>query len=410
MAISFRETVISGFADFWSRKLRSFITIFGIILGTMSIIVILSIVKGVKETTEAWMKERGGLKKVSIEQNHDYDNKDNLRDYFTLKEVLFIKSLIPEIKDFNPIIRDFGKSQYIENTITGSLMGVFPDYQNVEEWTVDKGRFISYFDMNQANDIAVIGTKVQEELFGNINPLGKYITVSGRRLEIVGIMKHRYMKAEGGNIMQGDNALSWMNEMIFIPLPTMIHKLQREDKIDRIDLKARSEKETTELRLKLENIVLNLRGGKAVFSVESAKEELEQMNQNSLMFQVIFMFISTISLLVGGIVIMNIMLASIQERTREIGVRLAVGARRIDIFMQFLVQTLVITFLGGLFGVITGFSLLSLVGGFLQVKMVADISMVMISLLICCGVGLIFGIGPAIQASNLDPVKALRYE
>ncbi|MEJ1730025.1 FtsX-like permease family protein, partial [Escherichia coli] len=141
-----------------------------------------------------------------------------------------------------------------------------------------------------------------------------------------------------------------------------------------------------------------------------AQEDMMQMEQNAKIFSMIFVMISVISLLVGGIVIMNIMLASIKERTREIGVRIAVGARRFDIFIQFLVQTVLVTGLGGVLGIVLGCAILDLVGKYLKMPMVANPSMIMTALLVSVGVGLVFGIAPAIKAGNLDPVVALREE
>ncbi|HPM02819.1 MAG TPA: FtsX-like permease family protein, partial [Candidatus Cloacimonadota bacterium] len=174
--------------------------------------------------------------------------------------------------------------------------------------------------------------------------------------------------------------------------------------------KAKSPEEAIVLKEKLEDIIFNLRRGQAIFNVESAQEEAEKMQESAAMFKIIFFFISSISLLVGGIVIMNIMLASVQERTREIGIRLAVGARRFDIFLQFLIQSVVITFIGGVIGVITGVSIVKYVGKFLNVSTMVDMSMIYIALLVSVGVGLIFGIFPSLRASNLNPVDALRYE
>jgi len=152
-----------------------------------------------------------------------------------------------------------------------------------------------------------------------------------------------------------------------------------------------------------------MRNGKNVFTIESAQEEAEQIEANTKTFRLVFFLISIISLLVAGIVIINIMFATIQERTREIGIRLAVGARRFDIFIQFLVQTLIVTFLGGLLGVAVGFSLLNIVSKYLEFQLIAYPGMVFAALAVSVGVGFVSGIIPAIKAANLDPVTALRY-
>ena len=407
MAISLKESIYFGFSDFWSRKVRSLVTIIGIILGTMSIIVVLSLVNGINKQTLQWMMERGGLSKITVRRNWRYDNPNNARTYFTWKEIKLIRSLIPEAKYVNPQKRYWQRHSYEDKEYNCSIYGVLPDFSKIEEWDTEDGRFISEFDVNQSNDVIVIGTRVKEELFGNKNPLGQFITVHERRLQIIGIMKHRYMKS---NNIGSDNALSYLNRRTFVPLSTMIHKGTGDDNISSLALKAQDAESAPELRKKLEAIILNLRHGEPVFMIESAQEEAEEMAQSQKTFQIIFFIISIISLLVGGIVIANIMLASIQERTREIGIRLTVGARRRDIFIQFLVQTVLITFIGGILGTLVGLSILEMVSEYLEIKLIAELSMVLIALTVSVGIGLLAGIIPAIMASKLNPVEALRYE
>ncbi len=407
MAISLKESLVFGFSDFWSRKVRSLVTIIGIILGTMSIIVVLSLVNGINKQTLQWMMERGGLSKITVRRNWQYDNPKKVRSYFTWKEIKLIRSLIPEAKYLNPQKRYWLRHSYKDKEYNSSIYGVLPDFTKIEEWDTEDGRFISEFDINQSNDVIVIGTRVKEELFGNKNPIGQFITVHGRRLQVIGIMKHRYMKS---NNIGSDNALGYLNRRTFVPLSTMIHKGTGDDNISSLALKAQDAESAPELRKKLEAIILNLRHGEPVFMIESAQEEAEEMAQSQKTFQIIFFIISIISLLVGGIVIANIMLASIQERTREIGIRLTVGARRRDIFMQFLVQTVLITFIGGILGTLVGLSLLEMVSEYLEIKLIAELSMVLIALTVSVGIGLLAGIIPAILASKLNPVEALRYE
>jgi putative ABC transport system permease protein len=273
---------------------------------------------------------------------------------------------------------------------------------------VQEGRFISTFDIDQSNDVIVIGTTVKEELFGNKNAVGEVITVNDRRLKVIGIMAFRYMKNSGA--IGNNNAFSYLNRRTFVPLTTMINKGTGRDNNSSFTLKAQDAESAPALREKLSNIILNLRRGLPVFEVESAKEEAEEMAKNQKVFQMIFYIISVISLLVGAIVIANIMLATIQERTREIGIRLTVGARRRDIFIQFLVQTILVTTIGGILGIFLGLSLLDLFRNFLAIELIAGIAMIFIALMVSAGVGLISGIVPAIIASKLDPVEALRYE
>ena len=408
MAISLKESIQVGLSDFWSRKIRSSITILGIVLGTMSVIVVLAMVNGINKQTLSWMMERGGLTKITVHRNWEYEGDGNEKDYFTLQELFNIRELLPEALYFNPEMSDWGRITYKDKFYHNQIQGVVPDFQYIEEWTADQGRFISEFDIDQNNDVIVIGTNVQKELFGNNNPLGEFITYDNRRLKVIGIMKNRYLKNTFN--VGNENSLDYLNRRCFVPISTMINKISGYDKINSLILKAGSPEEAPALAKKLENILLNIRHGEKIFLIESAQEEAQQIEKNTQTFRVVFFLISIISLLVAGIVIFNIMLATIQERTREIGIRLAVGARRFDVFIQFLVQTILVTFFGGILGIIAGFSILNIVSKYLEFQLIAYPGMIIAALGVSVGVGFLSGIIPAVKAANLNPVTALRYE
>ncbi|MBN2829739.1 MAG: ABC transporter permease [Candidatus Cloacimonetes bacterium] len=409
MALSLSQSIIVSLADFWSRKVRSLITIFGIILGIMSIIVVLALVNGVKEMSMEWMMESGGLSKINVYSNWDYEDR-KIDKSLKLSQVNYIREVCPEAKAINPETNIWTILQYGSKKEQRGIWGVYPDYQIAENWTVQEGRFITDTDINQKSNVIVLGTNVKKALFGNSEAIGELVNINGKKFLVVGVMKHRYMKNRWAGEGQSDNAMDWKNWNSFVPLSTMLIKLKSDDRIWSLGITASSPEASIELKKKIENIILNFTHGKPLMKVTSAYEESNQTDDNMKMMTMIFFLVAAISLLVGGIVIMNIMLATIQERTREIGVRLSVGARRFDIFMQFLIQTVIITTIGGVLGVIGGLSILDLVGNFLQMKAVASEGMVLTAILVSVGIGLIFGIFPAIRASNLDPVEALRYE
>lgn len=408
MAISLKESLLVGFSDFWTRKIRSAITILGIVLGTLSIVVVMALVKGVNESTLAWMTERGGLTRLDIRRNWGYDNPNNLNAFLTLKEFELVSSLVPEAKHISPYVSSFGQIHYSANTFRGRVGGVLPDYRRIEEWNVSDGRFITDLDLNLANDVIVLGSTIKNELFGNRNALGEYVTFQDRRLMVVGIMETRFFQSQGD--VFSHNQLEYLNRTAFIPLSTVINKLSAQDRIDNITFQAPDVETAREMKRKLDQILLILRNREPVMTIDFAEEQAQNMKQHTFIFQVVFFLISSISLLVGGIVITNIMLASVQERTREIGVRLAVGARRRDVFMQFLIQTIFITTIGGFLGVIAGLSLLDMISQFMKMQMIASTSMMALAVFVSAFVGLVFGIIPSIKASNLDPVKCLSYE
>lgn len=411
MTIPLLESIKIGLADILMRKVRSIVTVIGIVLGVMCIMVVLAIVSGMNKSTMSWMEERGGLNKISVYANWNYDFSKGGDASFNLREINFLRSQIPEASAVNPTI-NFGDGHlwYKDKHYSGWVMGVMPDMVTVEQWNAEKGRFIKDIDVQNSNNVIVLGTSVARELFGSRNPIGQSISMSGHVFQVIGIMKHRYKEPQGGEAAFSENFLEYMNQQSFIPLSTMMNKVSPGNPIRSFEIRASSPETAPALRQKVENIILNLKHGKRVFQVISAQEQAEMMKKNSMIFSVIFVLIAVISLLVGGIVIMNIMLASIKERTREIGVRLAIGARPLDIFLQFLVQTMLITALGGVLGIVLGYAILGQVGKFLQISVSASYQMIWSALSVSVGVGMIFGVLPAMNAARLDPVVALREE
>jgi len=411
MAISIKESISIGLADILTRKIRSAVTIVGIILGVMSIIVVLAVVNGMNIATLKWMQERGGLNKIEISRNWESDVKDQNLAYFTLNEVRYIRDQIPEAVAMNPSVSERNSILY-HNDISNvaDVFGVLPDLLLIEEWSVSRGRFIADIDVNQNDNVIVLGSTLARELFNKQEPLGGSVRIGAQVYSVVGVLTEKRFDRKGSKKVFGENALEYMNKRAYIPISSMLHKLSPMQKVEEIEIKTSSPEQSKILKTRLEGIILNLRAGKDVFEVSSIQEMMDTMKRNSMIFTGIFILIAVISLLVGGIVIMNIMLASVKERTREIGVRIAIGARRIDIFIQFLVQTILITSLGGIIGIGLGFSMLGFVGRYLEVTVIASVKMIWTALFVSVGVGLIFGIAPAIRAGNLDPVIALREE
>lgn len=408
MAISLSESLHIGISDILSRKVRSIVTIVGIILGVMSIMVVLAIVNGMNHSTLKWMQERGGVNKIQVSKNWNWDRRKGGKQYFEMREIRLIQSMLPEVEAFNVSLRTYLPIKRGSVVFDSEAMGVMPDMRIVEEWDVSIGRFLSRFDIDSSSNVIVLGSTVASDLFGNRNPIGEYVGANGQQLMVIGVMERKFFEPMGGGKAFGDNAMEYLNRRSFFPVSTMVHKISPGINIDGFEIKTKSAEQSKELTAKLDNILLNLRQGQAIFSVNSAEQQLAMMKQNAMMFTAIFVMIAVISLLVGGIVIMNIMLASVKERTREIGVRLAIGASRFDIFIQFLIQTVLITALGGVFGVVLGFSILDIVSTFLGISVLASAQMIWVALMVSLGVGLLFGITPAIRAANLDPVLALR--
>lgn len=407
MAISLAESVQIGLIDVSTRKVRTAVTIFGIVLGVMSIMVVLAIVNGMNEVTLDWMQQRGGLDKIEIRPNWNYDFSRGGEATLSMREVDYLRSQLEDVEAFNPQVQAWGSIvQYRDQDFEASAFGVYPDLQKVEDWELEKGRFINLDDIHNHNNVIVLGSTVAERLFANRNPLGQYVTLNKQQLMVIGVLQSKYWKNQGDGAFSG-NVLEYMNRQVFIPLSTMIAKVNPNLKVETVEIKALPGKDVTKIKRQAEDIVLNFKRGRQLFRVSSAQEEMQTMKKSMVIFSVVFFLIAVISLLVGGIVITNIMLASVKERTREIGVRIAVGARGKDILIQFLVQTILITTLGGVLGILAGLAILDVVAGFLDITLKAAPNMIWVALLVSLSTGLIFGIGPAYKASKLDPVKAL---
>ena len=398
-----------GIIDMLHNIGRTLITMLGIILGTMSIIAVLAIVNGGREQSLKWLEERGGVLKLSIHPKRSFDlekREEVAQKKLTLKDMRLIRQYFPELKYFSPRISKWMRLKYKENINSCRLSGIYPEYQNTENFFVDKGRFISEFDIQEASKVVVLGTKTKEELFFTEPALGKSITIGNTNFTIIGIMEKKEMFISGWD----HNALEWMNRCAYIPLTTLVRKLYGEEPLNSIDFQVASAELVKPTQERLSKFLLALRDGKEIFDVRTNSDRLVDIEKQSNQSQLIFLLIGGISLIVGGIVITNVILASVKERLKEIGVRMAVGAKRKDILVQFLVQTIMVSFIGGLIGIIFGLLLLNTLGSFLKSPTATNLEMIIIALILSIGVGLIAGIFPAINASRSNPIKILRYE
>lgn len=398
-----------GIVDMLHNIGRTLITMLGIILGTMSVIAVLAIVNGGREQSLKWLEERGGVLKLSIHPKWTFDleKRDEVaQKKLTLKDMRLIRQYFPDLQYFSPKISKWLRLKYKDNVFNCRLSGVYPEYQNAENFFVDKGRFISKFDIEEANKVVVLGTKTKSELFLTEPALGRKVTIGSTNFTVIGIMENKEMFVSGWS----HNALEWMNRRAFIPLTTIVKKLYGEEPLSSIDFQVTSSELVKPTQERLSKFLLALRNGEEIFEVRANSERLADIEKQSSKSQLIFLLIGGISLIVGGIVITNVILASVKERLREIGVRMAVGAKRKDILVQFLVQAIIVSFVGGLIGIILGLLLLSTLSSFLKSPTVANLQMIIIAMVLSIGIGIIAGIFPAINASRSDPIKILRYE
>lgn len=284
----------------------------------------------------------------------------------------------------------------VDNT---TVNGVNGDYQSIRDIQVAAGRFILPMDDEGRNRVAVLGSNVARELFGFTDPIGKTIKLNGQNFTVVGILSQK-----GSSIAGSDD------DSIFIPLKTMFYFAKNRD-IRQIYIEATSP-DTVELaKNEINSKLLTIfKGDTNAFRIIDQSQILSTVNSVTATLSLLLGGIAGISLLVGGIGIMNIMLVSVTERTREIGIRKALGAKKKDILLQFIIESLTLSGLGGIVGIIVGYVLSMVLGSAMNINAKPSLSTVLISFSFSVIVGLFFGVYPANKAANLNPIEALRYE
>jgi putative ABC transport system permease protein len=397
-----------------AHKFRSFLTVLGIVIGVMTVIAISSILTGLRANIIQYVEEFGTNNIYAFHLSTGFSGPQD-------KEERTRKPLTPEdaeaIRQQSTAVEDVANVAFIEwrfdKTLNyqghtykqGNLQGVSGNYAVTTNILMQEGRFISDLDDQHRRDCMVIGVNVAEALFPNKSQVaGTQVMMGGRPFEIIGVLDKRKTGLFGEN--EEDNA-------IFIPFRTA-RKLSPRSEFMMLIIRARS----GQLPIALNQVEDVLRRQRAVkfdqdndFDLSTADKFIEQFDSITAMVGLIAIAISSIGLLVGGIGVMNIMLVSVTERTHEIGIRKAIGARRKDIVRQFLFEAMTLTFLGGVLGVLLAYGVSQLII-FLIPTLPATVPTwaVITGLVVSVMIGLVFGVWPARKASRLDPIEALRYE
>jgi len=376
-----------------SNKMRSFLTMLGIIIGVTAVIALVSIGQGSTRSITSQIQSMGSnLIMVNVmgrggESSLTYDQA------IVLKDSNFIAAI-------SPVISTSVTAMYGNNSVDNTTVnGVNGDYQSIRDIQVAAGRFILPMDDEGRNRVAVLGSNVARELFGFTDPIGKTIKLNGQNFTVVGILSQK-----GSSIAGSDD------DSIFIPLKTMFYFAKNRD-IRQIYIEATSP-DTVELaKNEINSKLLTIfKGDTNAFRIIDQSQILSTVNSVTATLSLLLGGIAGISLLVGGIGIMNIMLVSVTERTREIGIRKALGAKKKDILLQFIIESLTLSGLGGIVGIIVGYVLSMVLGSAMNINAKPSLSTVLISFSFSVIVGLFFGVYPANKAANLNPIEALRYE
>jgi putative ABC transport system permease protein len=388
--MSIKNTLKMAFKSILSNKMRTFLTMLGIIIGVFSVIVMVSIGQGATaQVTESVQGMGSNLLTLNIRDRSTKFDKDNLED---IEKLIGIDLASPNVS-LNGTVK-YG----LDSQESMAISGVDEDYKEIQGQTVEFGRFISPIDVDYRNKVAVIGYETWENLFAGLNPLQEEISINGEKYKVVGVLSEKESTLMGSS-----------NDIIIIPYTTAMRQF-RTNTINTLTIQGESPELVDTALENLEKYLLEIYEDEDSYNIFNQEELLSTLDEITGTLTLMLAGIAGISLLVGGIGIMNIMLVTVSERTREIGIRKAIGARRSNILAQFLIESSVISSVGGIVGIILGMFVNKILSTSLGISTVVNIQVILIAFGFSLIVGIFFGIYPANKASKLKPVDALRYE
>ncbi len=387
--MNIKNTIKMALNSVLSNKMRTFLTMLGIIIGVFSVIVLISVgegsAAGVRESIESM-----GSNMIEV---YIYGKNKSL----TYEEIMEINSL-NGVSKVTPNFETRLKSKYLSTSKDVTIKGVNEHFVDINNYSIGTGRNISPLDIEARNKIAIIGTKTKQNFFGNDDPIGKDITINGENYTVVGVLNYK------NSSIYGDS-----NDIILVPFNTIMRQF-KEKNIQSFTVQANSTEVSKIASQNIDSYLYEFFNDNNSYNVFNQDDMLDAIKESDKMMTAMLGGIAGISLLVGGIGIMNIMLVTVTERTREIGIRKAIGAGRGSILFQFLIEACVISGLGGTIGVVLGILGSKLINNFMGFVYVPNINIIIATLCFSLAVGIFFGIYPANKASKLKPIDALRFE
>ena len=405
-----------GFENLLVHRLRTLLTMLGMIFGVAAVVSMLSIGAGARQKVMALIEQMGVHNLiVEAKETTEWQAHQKMRKIspgLTFQDYRVIRDDVGDIVASTPRKRltpskTIPKSQQDPPIV----YGVNPSYVNIAGLHLLQGRFFTEEEEKQGSPVCVLGAAAQSSMFGSSNPIGQYVKANEQWFHVIGVASPQLSsQTEVAGVPTTD-----LNNTMYVPLNSAILRLEDSysdvrDEIDGIYLNIRDGADMGSAAQVVRAILDSSHHSAGDFSVIVPAELLAEQQRTERLFNAVMVAIASISLLVGGIGIMNIMLASILERTREIGVRRAVGARQSDIIRQFVVEAMLISFVGGTFGIIFGMVMSRLIALLAGWSTIVTVSSILLAFIVSISVGLVFGIYPAVKAARLDPVEAIRWE
>lgn len=402
----YKESFLMAWASLIANKLRSLLTMLGIIIGVAAVIALVSIGNGVKQDIEDSISSLGsnllvvlpGAPRTPGARSSQGSMKSlKISDYEAIAKLEGVKAASPMTNGSYVVI-------YQNKNWTTSVAGVNSNFQDVNNWTMTSGRFFSDKNVQNRERVAVVGQTVVKNLFADEDPVGKEIRVKNIPFRVIGVLK-----SKGNGTMGNDQ-----DDTVLIPYTTSMERVEGIDYLRRVYVVSKDDESIDRLQADIENLLRVRHNIKDTnlddFNIQNMKSIMETVAQTTGTFTLFLGAVAAISLVVGGIGIMNIMLVSVTERTREIGVRKALGATYSVIVTQFLIEAVVISLMGGFIGIAFGIGASKVIGMVSGMSTIVSVPTIIMSFAFSMAIGLIFGIYPARKAAKLNPIDALHYE
>ena len=402
----YKESFLMAWASLIANKMRSILTMLGIIIGVAAVIALVSIGNGVKQDIQnsisslgsnLLMVMPGAPRTPGVRPSAGSMKSLKVSDYEAIAKLDGVKAASPMTNGSYVVI-------YQNKNWTTSVSGVSYNYLDVNNWSMKSGRFLSEKNVQNRERVAVVGKTVVKNLFGDEDPVGAEIRVKNIPFRIIGVLN-----SKGSGAMGNDQ-----DDMVIIPYTTAMERVEGVDYLRMIYVVGKDENGIDRVQSDIENLLRVRHGIKDTnlddFNIQNMNSIMETMEETTGTLTLFLGAVAAISLVVGGIGIMNIMLVSVTERTREIGVRKALGATYSVIVTQFLIEAVVISLMGGIIGIILGIGSSKLIGMASGMSTVISVPTIVMSFAFSMAIGLIFGIYPARKAAKLNPIDALHYE